>query len=72
MDISIEIMLPTRGSGDFSEAGNARYPMLGIVAVYDHLKTTDNVGMPRTGYVHVTDGPTARSGRGRGLLPAFP
>jgi hypothetical protein len=68
MDISIEIMLPTRGSGDFSEAGNARYPMLGIVAVYDHLKATDAVGMPRTGYVHVTDVPDERFARIKRVL----
>lgn len=59
MNITIEVMLPTRGGSDFTEAGNNKYPMLGVVAVYDHLKATSEVGMPRTGYVHVTGVPDA-------------
>lgn len=68
MDITIEVMLPTRGSADFTEAGNANYDTLGIVDVYPWLvgarMDTDGtvvrdtpVGMPRTGFVYVTGVP---------------
>jgi hypothetical protein len=51
-------MLPTRGSSDFTEAGNANYPMLGIVGVFPYLLADDVViGAPRTGYVGVTGVP---------------
>jgi hypothetical protein len=53
VDITIEVMLPARG-GSWSDDGHNHYPMLGVVGVYDHMKVTDTVGMPRTGYVHVT------------------
>jgi hypothetical protein len=58
MDITICVMLPTRGSSDFTEAGNANYPMLGVVCLYPYLIPDEVViGAPRTGYVGVTGVP---------------
>jgi hypothetical protein len=70
VDITIEVMLPERGSSDFTQPGHNRYPMLGIVAVYDHMKITDSVGMPRTGYIHVTGVPDARFARLKEVIEA--
>lgn len=58
MDITICVMLPTRGSTDFGEAGNANYPMLGVVCVYPYLlDDAVEIGAQFTGYVGVTGVP---------------
>lgn len=56
MDLTIEVMLPPRGATDFHTSAHPRWRVLAIVAVYP-LKTVDVVGMPRTGYIHVTGVP---------------
>lgn len=56
MDLTIEVMLPPRGATDFSQSAHPKWRVLSIVAVYPR-KQVDVVGMPRTGYVHVTDIP---------------
>lgn len=53
MDLTIEVMLPPRGANDYTQSANERYRVLAPIAVYP-LKTVATVGMPRTGYVHVT------------------
>lgn len=68
MDITIEIMLPVRNASDVTIPGNPTYPLLGIVAVYDQLKVTNTVGMPVTGYVHVTGVPDAGFDKLKALL----
>jgi hypothetical protein len=60
MDFSIEVMLPERGAPDFTGTGNNGYPMLSVVAVYDHRKNPSAVGMQRTGYIHVTNAPDGK------------
>jgi hypothetical protein len=57
MDITVEVMLPPRGATDYAESANPRYRALMPVHVYVPMKVVDTVGMPRTGYVHVTDVP---------------
>lgn len=56
MDVTIEVMLPARGAADPSQPANPKYRLLAIVAVYP-MKTVPVVGMPCTGYVHVTGVP---------------
>jgi hypothetical protein len=60
VDITVEVMLPVRGATDFTGKGNNYYPMLGVVEIYNHMKVTDVVGMPRTGYIHVLNVPELR------------
>jgi hypothetical protein len=71
LNISIEVMLPTRG-GTFNDDGWNGFPMLGIVKVYPRLMggaVADDQGnvtlgpepnMPRTGYIHLTGVPIER------------
>jgi hypothetical protein len=68
VDITIEVMLPERGATDFDGPGNAGYGNLDIVAVYDHPKVIDTVGMPRTGYVRVTGVPDQHFEKIKALL----
>jgi hypothetical protein len=56
MDLTVEVMLPPRGAPDFSTSANSKYRVLTPVAVY-WLKTVDTIGMPNTGYIHVTGVP---------------
>lgn len=56
MDLTVEVMLPPRGASDYSTSANPKWRVLAPVAVYP-LKTVDVVGMPNTGYVHVTGVP---------------
>ena len=58
MDITVEVMLPPRGAGNYSTSANPRYRVLMPVHVYVPMKEIDTVAMPRTGYVHVTGVPT--------------
>jgi hypothetical protein len=57
VDLTIEVMLPPRGATDYSQEFHGSYRVLTIVAVYP-MKDVPVVGMPRTGYVHVTGVPT--------------
>lgn len=57
MDLTIEFMLVPRGAADWSQSFHGSYRVLTIVAVY-WPKSVTEVGMPRTGYIHVTDVPT--------------
>jgi hypothetical protein len=68
MDITVCVMLPTRGSSDFTEAGNNNYPMLGVVAVYPYMNDTVEISAPRTGYVHVTGVPDDKYQRIKNVL----
>jgi hypothetical protein len=61
-------MLPTRGSSDFTEAGNNDYPMLGVVAVYPYMNDAEEITAPRTGYVHVTGVPDNKYQRIKDVL----
>ena len=56
MDLTVEVMLPSRGAADFSTSANPKYRVLAPVAVY-WRKDAPVVGMPRTGYIHVNDVP---------------
>jgi len=57
MDLTIEVMLCPRGAPDFTEGEfHGRYRQLAIVAVYPR-KFSAEVGMQRTGYIHVTGVP---------------
>lgn len=58
MDLTIEVMLPRRGAtgAELSEPANPKYRLLALVAVYP-LKSVPTVGMPFTGYVHLTGVP---------------
>lgn len=60
MDLTIEVMLPPRGAGDYSTSANTKWRVLAPVAVYP-LKTVATVGMQNTGYVHVTGVPTPQA-----------
>jgi hypothetical protein len=53
MDLTVEVMLPPRGASDYTVSANPKWLVLAPVAVYP-LKTVDVVGMPNTGYIHVT------------------
>ena len=66
MDITVEVMLPPRGATDYTTSGNANWPLLAIIAVYP-LKTIPVVGMPVTGYMHVTGVPEHPSWTAMGL-----
>jgi hypothetical protein len=68
VDITICVMLPPRGSSDFTEAGNANYPMLGVVAVYPYMDETAEIAAPRTGSVHVTGVPDDKFARIKDVL----
>jgi hypothetical protein len=68
VDITICVMLPPRGSSDFTEAGNANYPMLGVVAVYPYMDETAEIAAPRTGSVHVTGVPDDKFERIKDVL----
>jgi hypothetical protein len=57
MDITIEVMLPPRGAGDYSESAHPKWRVLSVVDVHYPMRVTDVIGMPRTGYVHVTGVP---------------
>jgi hypothetical protein len=67
MDITIEVMLPARG-GDWTQETHGSYRVLTVVDVYDHLKVTPVIGMPRTGYIHVTGVPDQRFARIKDVL----
>jgi hypothetical protein len=56
MDLTVEVMLPPRGASNYDASANPRYRVLAPVAVYP-LKTVAEIGMQRTGYVHVTGVP---------------
>jgi hypothetical protein len=60
VDLTVEVMLPPRGSSDFDHAPKRGYPMLCPVAVYPVQKIAPVVGMPRSGYVHVIGVPPGR------------
>jgi hypothetical protein len=68
VDITVEVLLPPRGSPDFTLPGKRGYPMLGPVAVYPEQKITPTVGMQRTGYIHVLNVPPARYEQLRDVL----
>jgi hypothetical protein len=57
MDITIEVMLPPRGAADYSESAHPKWRVLAVVDVHWPMRETDVIGMPRTGYVHVTGMP---------------
>lgn len=57
MDLTVEVMLPPRGAADYSQSAHPKWRVLSLVAVYP-LRTVEVVGMPRTGYIHVTGIPT--------------
>ncbi len=63
MDLTVEVMLPQRGAANYSTSANPRYRVLAPVAVYQR-KTVTEIGMPRTGYVHVTGVPERPSWSG--------
>lgn len=56
MNLSFEVMLPPRGAEDYTQSANHKWKVLSVVAVYP-LKQVDEVGMPCTGYIHVTHMP---------------
>jgi hypothetical protein len=57
MDMTVEVMLPPRGSGfGFELERNGRYMVLMPVAVYSR-RNLAVVNMPHTGYIHVTGVP---------------
>lgn len=49
-------MLPPRGAADYSESAHPKWRVLAPVAVYT-LRQPAVIGMPRTGYIHVTGVP---------------
>jgi hypothetical protein len=53
MDITVEVMLPPRGGSDWGVSANAKWRVLTPVAIYT-LRQPAVVGMPNTGYIHVT------------------
>ena len=57
MDITVEVMLPPRGAANYSTSANPRFRVLMPVHVYVPMKVVSEIGMPRTGYVHVTGVP---------------
>lgn len=57
MDVTVEVMLPPRGAADYSQSAHSKWRVLAPVAVYYPRKVIAEIGMPRTGYVHVTDIP---------------
>lgn len=66
---TIEVMLPPRGAGDWSQAKIGSWRVGTVVAAYAHKGSLPAVGMPRTGYVHVTGIPdTIRPVRAREVL----
>ena len=64
MDITVEVMLPPRGAADYAESAHPKWRVLSVVDVYYPMKAVDVVGMPRTGYVHVTDAPMPAAWQG--------
>jgi hypothetical protein len=57
MDLTVEVMLPPRGTDFTVEMGNNHYRVLSPVAVYLPRKVVETVGMQHTGYLHVTGFP---------------
>lgn len=56
MDITIEVMLPPRGTTDWTVSCNPTYRVLAPIAIYLR-KTVAEVFMPCTGYLHVNGMP---------------
>jgi hypothetical protein len=58
VNLTVCVMLPARGSSDFSSPANPKYSVLDPVAVYLQRDTTQPIGAECTGYIHVTGVPT--------------
>lgn len=64
MDITICVMLPTRGATDYSSSSHPKWRVLEPVAVMPMGDTSQQIGAPRTGYIHVLGIPGRSSLRG--------
>ena len=53
MDVTLCVMMPPRGSPDWSASAHALMPVLNIVCVWP-MQTIPSVDAERTGYIHIT------------------